>query len=146
MGWVVKNFYRGFLLFSLALTGAAVLTGCGKDGADASMEYSVVLEGAGGKSSAEMLRHLTHQVLRIEGREGIRELKWSPRTHQRVEFEVGDELVFAAFDGAGTLTVEGRARVGGEKRISIPLREVLYFRNEANRPNCPAATDGFPGC
>lgn len=120
-----KFFYQRFFLIFMALAVAAALTGCGKESADASSEYSVVLEGSDGQSPEDILQFLNRRVLRIEGRDGTHELDWSPRTRQMAQFEVGDDLVFNAYpNGQDRAVVTGRARVGSEKRISIILRRI----------------------
>ncbi|MGZ3696288.1 MAG: hypothetical protein ACXWQO_20025 [Bdellovibrionota bacterium] len=111
--------------FSILLVGLA-LCGCGSKEHGASEALSVSLELPAGES--ELFWYGVEAKKLVVMREGkaIVESTWNQGQSLPCELNTGDELTFTGFDGNGRAVILGTARVGEEKKVSIPLRRILY--------------------
>lgn len=119
-----KKLYHQFCWFALAAQ-IFMFSGCGKPEHTASDALAVSLDQPPGEG--ELFWYgVSNRRLRVV-REGQikKEIAWANGETLDFDLKEGDELEFLATDGDGRLVISGRAPVGKEKKVSIPIRRVL---------------------
>jgi hypothetical protein len=109
----------------LLIIGAALwlmLSACGK-GPEADA-LRVRLELPAGQDPEVFWFGLDRKELTLTGENGTRRLDWRPGSYAEVDARAGEEITFSAYDAGGEARVRGEARVGQEKSVTIPVRQL----------------------
>lgn len=101
-----------------------MLTGCGS-AVDPAGELTVSLQVQTERDLPTFWFNLDRRELTVEGRGETRTIAWVPGQEAAIKAEAGDKITFSAYDPSGQRGAGGEAIVGKEKRVVIPVREVL---------------------
>lgn len=116
-----NKLYHWFFIFALLIP----LLGCGKGEHGASDALSVSLEVPPGEAELFWYGVTSRSLVVVHDGKAIHETAWQPGQKLDCDLEEGDELIFTAFDRHGYHVVKGSARIGKEKKVSIPLQRLL---------------------